>query len=73
MTPREKQIYDVLTDEFKSDSEIARLAGFGGWYARENAAKFCIKLTRIGLAERRGPRMLPEWRRAPGRTGTAAG
>lgn len=74
MTPRQKQVYDALTDEFQPAHTIARLAALTNMHREEAAAKYCIQLTKGGWAERRGTRMFPEWRRAPRvLTGTTVG
>ncbi len=64
MTPRQQQVLFNLSDEFESPDAIARKAGIYTTSPRETAAKFCIQLVKLGLAEKGGTPMFPRWRRA---------
>lgn len=61
LTPREQQILAALTSEPSCSWEIARRAGIHTMSRGETAAKFCISLTKKGLAEKHGTRMFPKW------------
>lgn len=63
MTPRQKEVLDALTDEFDWPGSIARRAGIRTSSPTETVSKFCIQLTKLGLAEKSGSRMFPKWRR----------
>jgi hypothetical protein len=63
LTPRQQQVYDVLTSDFQSSSVIGQKADLRTMSNRETAAKFCIILTKLGLAERGGTRTFPLWRK----------
>lgn len=52
LTPRQQQVYDVLTEEWQNPSEIARRARIRTTSPRETAATHCIALVKLGLAER---------------------
>lgn len=65
LTPREKQVYNALTDVAESPGVIASRADIRTISPRETAATFCRKLTRRGLAIKGGTPMCPKWRRAP--------
>lgn len=64
LTPREKQVLDVLTETFERPWKIADKAGITTMSRGETAAHFCIRLVKKGLAEKGGSPMFPEWRRA---------
>lgn len=64
MTPRQQQVYVVLTDEFEWSGVIARRDGIHTTSPGETAAKFCIQLVKLGEAEKGGTRMFPKWRKA---------
>lgn len=63
LTPRERQVYEVLTSEPLSDWEIARRARIRTFSPHETAAKFCNSLTKKGLAVKSGPRFNAKWAR----------
>jgi hypothetical protein len=65
MTLRQMQVYGGLTHEFDYAGVIARRAGIYTTSPSETAAKFCIQLVKLGMAEKGGSRMFPKWRRAP--------
>ena len=66
LTPRQKQVYEALPFvDFEHPGIIARKAGVRTISSSETAAKFCIQLVKLGLAEKGGTRMFPLWRRAP--------
>jgi hypothetical protein len=64
ITPRERDIYNVLSDVPLSSSEIAQRVGICWVSPSEAAARHCISLTKKGLAVKRGSRMFPKWARA---------
>ncbi len=64
ITPRERDIYNVLGSEPLSCWEVARLAEIKTMSRGETAAKYCISLTKKGLAVKHGSRMFPKWSRA---------
>lgn len=64
LTQRQQQVYDALTDAFSNGYRIAERAGITTSSPRETAAKFCIQLVDLGLAEKGGSPQFPEWRRA---------
>jgi len=63
MTPREKQVFDALTEAFERPDAIARRAKIYTSSPRETASKYCISLVKRGLAEKGGTPMHPMWRR----------
>lgn len=63
LTPRERQVLDVLTIEPLSAYEIARRANITTVSRSETAAKFCIALVKKGLAVKSGWRQYPKWAR----------
>jgi hypothetical protein len=65
LTPREQQVYDALDVVFDRPDVIARRVGITTRSPRETASKFCIRLVRLGLAERAGQKQFPQWRRLP--------
>lgn len=68
LTPSQARVFAVLTDEPQRPDSIARAAGFHSRVSpRETAAKFCIQLVKLGLAEKAGTQRFPMWRRVPAR------
>lgn len=63
LTLRQRQVYDALTNNFKSGSQIAQDAKIFTYSPAETASKFAIQLTKLGLAEKGGTRSAPRWRR----------
>ena len=63
LTFRQSQILNGLTDEFASAGVVARRAGIHTISPSETAAKFCIQLVKLGLAEKGGERQYPMWRK----------
>lgn len=70
LTPREAETYEALSVDPEWPGVIARRAGFRSSSMSEAGARYCIALTKKGLAQKHGARMFPKWSRvAP----TAAG
>lgn len=65
LTARQYQVFNALEDKFASSALIANRAGIHTISKSETAAKFCIQLVKLGLAEKGGTRAFPTWRRAP--------
>jgi len=66
LSMRQQQVFDVLTNAFQRPWAIAQAAGITTTSPGETAAKFCIQLVKLGLAEKGGSPMFPEWRRVSG-------
>lgn len=65
LTPRQQQVFNVLTDEFEWPGTIARRADISTSSPAETASKYCIQLVKLGLAEKGGKPMFPMWRKRP--------
>lgn len=73
LTAQDRIVLAVLLDEPASSYLVAERAGFSSMCRRENAARHCIKLSKMGLAIRMGKRSLPHWRITPaGRSALSA-
>jgi hypothetical protein len=64
VTPTEAAIFMALSGEPEPSYAIARKAGLKNMNRGETAAKFCISLTKKGLAQKHGSRMFPMWSKA---------
>jgi hypothetical protein len=64
LTPRQAQVLKALDDEFARPDLIAARAGVRTSSPRETAAKYCIQLVTLGLAEKGGTPAYPKWRKA---------
>lgn len=64
LTPRQEQTLMALTDQFETPDLIASRAGINTYSPRETAAKYCIQLVKLGLAEEGGAPHYPKWRKA---------
>jgi len=65
MTPTQRIFYDAMTEQFETPMRIGQRAGAGPYYFVERTSRYCIQLTRLGLAEKGGTRQNPMWRRKP--------
>lgn len=63
VTPREKQVYEALSMFPEWPHQIAQRAGIRSMNMGEAGARYCISLTKKGLAEKHGTRMSPKWSR----------
>lgn len=64
LTDRQRQVLNALTEEFEHPGRIAGRAQIYTCSPGETAAKYCIQLTKLGLAEKGGKKMFPKWRKA---------
>ena len=64
LTPKQYQVFAVLTDQPQTPDRIARACEIGTQAPRESASRYCLQLLDRGLAERVGMPMHPKWKRA---------
>lgn len=64
VTPREAQVYEALSVDPEWSGVIARRAGLHSMSLSEAGARYCISLTKKGLAMKHGTRSFPKWSRA---------
>ena len=64
LTRQDRTILQALGEvgNMGSAHTAARLARIKTYSPAETAARHCIKLTKLGLAEKKGTRMFPSWR-----------
>lgn len=65
LTERQQQVLSALTDAFEGPRIIANRAKITTSSPGETAAKFCIQLVALGLAEKGGSPQFPKWRKMP--------
>lgn len=63
VTPREAQVYAALSAFPEWPHQIAQRAGIRSMSMGEAGARYCISLTKKGLAEKHGTRTSPKWAR----------
>jgi hypothetical protein len=64
LTPTEMKVYQALTTGPDWPELIACRAGLKNMHKGEAGAKYCIALTKKGLAKKHGRRSAPQWSRA---------
>jgi hypothetical protein len=64
VTPTEARVYEALTAEPMWSAIIADRAKIRSMSMGEAGARYCISLTKKGLAKKHGTRSFPKWSRA---------
>lgn len=62
LTRQDRKVLQALADVPLKPGIIAQRAGIRTYSPRETASRHCIRLVGLGLAEKTGTAMFPEWK-----------